>query len=148
MMCGRVLPPADDCPKCGCVHLTSNDVELHVPCGHGCSGDVNIDEVFKPLFNYTDGLKDLVRLLLRLNHNEKWRASDVLDKFWPRYENWTATTEDGRLHRDIYDDIWFRQQNQERFLRSQSQLDAVDPVVRDADEDMVEIPVDDSVMVV
>ncbi|KAK3902274.1 hypothetical protein C8A05DRAFT_34025 [Staphylotrichum tortipilum] len=148
MMCGYPLPPAEECPECGCVHLTSNDVAGHTPCEHDCVGDVNIDEVFKPLFNYTDGLKEFVMLLLRLNRSDEWRASIVMDIVWPRYEHWTATTEDGQLHRDIYDDIWFRQQNQERLLKSQHRVGVEERMVSDQDEDMVEIPVDDSVLVV
>lgn len=145
MMCGRAIPPAEECPDCGCIHLFSEDMHDHTACEHDCVGDVNIDEVFKPLFNYTDGLKEFVRMLLRLNRSE-WRASNLLDEAWPRYENWTASTEDGRLHRDIYDDIWFRQQNQERFLKSQHRRDVEDGLV--GDEDMVDIPVDDGVLVV
>ena len=114
MMCGAELPPAEECADCGCVHITSNDADADVPCAHDCVGDVNVDEVFKPLFNYTADLKHLVSLLLRLNRNDEWWASAVLDIAWPGFENWAANTEDGRMHRDVFDDVWFRQQNQAR----------------------------------
>ena len=117
MMCGRELPAAEECADCGCVHMTSNYADAS-PCEHDCVvGDVNIDEVLKPLFNYTNDLKHLVALLLRLNRNSEWWASTVLDMAWPGFENWAANTEDGRMHRDIFDDLWFRRQNQARLDR-------------------------------
>jgi hypothetical protein len=111
-MCARPLPPADECPECGCVHLTSNDAEEYTPCEHDCVRDVNIEQVFKPLFNYTADLKHLVVLMLRLNHNDQWYASTVLDYAWSGFEHWAARTDDGKLYRDVFDDIWFRRQNQ------------------------------------
>ncbi len=118
MMCGVELPPVEECADCGCVHITSNDPDAEgrreSPCSHDCVGDVNVDEVFKPLFNYTADLKHLAMLLLRLNRNDEWWASAVLDIAWPGFENWAANTEDGRMHRDVFDDMWFRQQNQAR----------------------------------
>ncbi|KAH6617052.1 hypothetical protein F5144DRAFT_596146 [Chaetomium tenue] len=117
MMCGRELPPTEECPNCECVHLTSNDSRAYVPCPHDCIGDVNINTVFDPLFNYTTGLKNLVTLLLRLNRNDEWAASDVLNTSWPGFEYWAANTEDGKLYRDIFDDIWLRKQNQSRLKK-------------------------------
>ncbi len=125
MMVGRAFPPGEECAACGCVHLTSNDAPEYTPCDHECAGDVNIDEVFKPLANYTHDLKDLVTLLLRLNRNDEWRASAMLDIAWGGYENWTASTDDGRSHRDIYDDIWFRKQN-ERRMKKKRELEGGD----------------------
>lgn len=123
MMVSRPLPPMEECDRCGCVHLTSNDAAGYTPCRHKCWPDVNIDEVFKPLTSYTQDLKALVTLLLRLNRNDEWRASAVLDIAWGGYESWAANTEDGRLHRDIYDDIWFRKQNERRTRKRQLEED-------------------------
>lgn len=118
MMCGRGLPSAEECPNCGCVHLTSNDATEYTPCTHDCVGDVNINTVFDPLFNYTAGLKNLITLLLRLDRNEVWAASDVLNTTaWPGFEYWAANTDDGQLYRDIFDDIWLRKQNQSRLKK-------------------------------
>ncbi|EAQ84902.1 hypothetical protein CHGG_08916 [Chaetomium globosum CBS 148.51] len=117
MMCGRELPPTEECPRCDCVHLTSSDSRAYIPCPHDCVGDVNINTVLDPLFNYTTGLKNLVTLLLRLNRNDEWAASDVLNTSWPGFEYWAANTEDGKLYRDIFDDIWLRKQNQSRLKK-------------------------------
>lgn len=140
MMCGRPLPAPEECPRCRCFHLTSNDAAEQVPCPHACVGDVNIDEVFKPLTNYTDDLKDLVSLLLRLHRSDEWWASSVLDIAWGGYENWAATTEDGMLHRDIFDDMWFRRQNQARMGGRQQEMDE--------EEDAMELDGGASVLVV
>jgi hypothetical protein len=115
MMCGQTLPSADECKACGCVHLITNSAGHGRACNHYCVEDVNIDTVFKPLFNYTADLKRLAALLLRLDGSHEWWASDVLDIAWPGFENWTANTEDGRLYRDVSDDIKFREQNQAKF---------------------------------
>jgi hypothetical protein len=116
MMCGRDLPAAEECGDCGCVHVGSSEAE-GAACSHDCVGDVNIDEVLKPLFNYTADLKHVVMLLLRLNRNDEWWASAVLDLAWPGFENWAANTEDGRMHRDVFDDLWLRHENQARLDR-------------------------------
>ncbi|KAK4153086.1 hypothetical protein C8A00DRAFT_15676, partial [Chaetomidium leptoderma] len=136
MMVGRPLAPPEECGDCGCVHITCDEDDEHIPCDHDCVGDVNIDEVFKPLFNYTADLKHLVILLLRLNRNDEWWASTVLDFAWPGFENWAANTEDGRLYRDIFDDIWFRKQNQARYTKRRREAE---------EEDVMEV--DDSVLV-
>ncbi|KAK4100503.1 hypothetical protein N658DRAFT_97010 [Parathielavia hyrcaniae] len=117
MMCGRPLPPADECPECACVHITANDAEEYTPCDHDCVKDVNIQEVFKPLFQYTADLKELVMHLLRLNRADNWYASTLLDYAWPGFENWAAKTEDGRLYRDTFDNIWLRKQNLSRLRK-------------------------------
>lgn len=117
MMIGRVLPPVEECDECGCIHITSNDAKGHEACNHDCVADVNIDEVFKPLIIYTAKLKELVALLLRLYRTDEWRASDALDKAWEGFEHWAANTDDGRLYRDIFDDVWFRRQNQSRLRK-------------------------------
>ncbi|KAK4044312.1 hypothetical protein C8A01DRAFT_31629 [Parachaetomium inaequale] len=122
MMCGRELPPAEECPDCGCVHITSNDAARHNPCRHDCVKDINIDIVFAPLLNYTAELKLLVMLLLRLNRNDEWTASAVLDHAWPGFQVWATHTEDGRLYRDIFDDMWFRKQNQARFKKRRREV--------------------------
>ncbi|KAK4126874.1 hypothetical protein N657DRAFT_687264 [Parathielavia appendiculata] len=117
MMCGRPLPPADECSECGCVHITANDAEESTPCDHDCVGDVNIQKVFEPLFQYTAGLKELVMHLLRLNYADNWYASTVLDHAWAGFESWAAKTEDGRLYRDTFDNIWLRRQNLTRLKK-------------------------------
>ncbi|KAL2162228.1 hypothetical protein VTH06DRAFT_7141 [Thermothelomyces fergusii] len=115
MMSGRELPPAEECPDCGCFHIsTDDDVGEHDPCEHACVADVNVDSVLQALSNYTQGLKHVVVLLLRLNRDGEWSASNVLDMAWPAYEKWLANTEDGRIYRDIFDDLWFRRQNEIR----------------------------------
>jgi hypothetical protein len=145
MMTGRELPPAEECPNCGCVHITSNDAARHSPCKHDCVKDVNIDIVFAPLPNYTAELKLLVMLLLRLNRNDEWTASVVLDHAWPGYVVWATHTEDGRLHRDIFDDIWFRKQNQARFKKRRREvMEAED----EEDEQWDDMALDDDVLVV
>jgi hypothetical protein len=105
MMCGRELPPAEECDDCGCVHLSSNDDEQYTPCNHDCVGDVNIDEAFAPLFNYKADVKHLVMLLLRLNRNDQWWASDVLDIAWEGFMTWMTNTEDGQQYRDVFDGL-------------------------------------------
>lgn len=119
MMSGQELPPAEECPDCGCVHITSDDVDKHSPCKHVCVADVNVDSVFKALSGYTLGLKRMVGLLLRLNRDDERSASEVLDMAWPAYEEWIANTEDGRIYRDIFDDLWFRWRNQSRLKKRQ-----------------------------
>lgn len=123
MMCGRELPRSEECTSCGCIHIISRDAVGHKPCTHACVGDVYIDKVFQPLTSYTNDLKDLVALLLRLNRNDEWRASTALNIAWEGYENWTANTEDGMLHRDIFDDIWFRKQNETRMRKRQREAE-------------------------
>jgi hypothetical protein len=143
MMCSRELSPAEDCPNCGCIHITSNDAAEYTPCPHECVGDVNIDTVFDPLFNYTAGLKKFVSLLLRLNRNDDWSASDVLNTAWPGYENWAENSEDGQLYRDIFDDIWLRKHNQSRYKKRRRVEDEEEEEV---EEDAMEL--DDNVLVV
>ncbi|KAK3303256.1 uncharacterized protein B0T15DRAFT_539642 [Chaetomium strumarium] len=130
MMVGRALPTVEECADCGCFHITSNDAAEYNPCHDNCVGDVNIDEVFKPLAGYTAYLKALVTLLLRLNRRDEWRASDALNTAWQGFENWAANTDDGRRYRDIFDDIWFRKQNHARLKKrrreTQEDADAMD----------------------
>ena len=81
MMCGQTLPSADECKACGCVHLITNSAGHGRACNHYCVEDVNIDTVFKPLFNYTADLKRLAALLLRRDGSHEWWASDVVHRF-------------------------------------------------------------------
>ncbi|KAL2187241.1 hypothetical protein L209DRAFT_742592 [Thermothelomyces heterothallicus CBS 203.75] len=123
MMSGRELPPAEECPDCGCFHITGDDAAEYNPCEHACVKDVNVDSVLQALSNYTRGLKGVVMLLLRLNRNDEWSASNVLDMAWPAYEEWAANTEDGRIYRDIFDDLRFRRQNQIRLKNRRRRAD-------------------------
>lgn len=143
MMCGRELPPTEECPRCDCVHLTSSDSRAYIPCPHDCVGDVNINTVLDPLFNYTTGLKNLVTLLLRLNRNDEWAASDVLNTSWPGFEYWAANTEDGKLYRDIFDDIWLRKQNQSR-LKKRRRVEEEE----EEEEEFDGMDLDDNVLVI
>jgi hypothetical protein len=134
MMVGRPLPTVEECASCGCFHITSNDVAEYTPCHDNCGvGDVNIDEVFKPLTGYTVYLKALVSLLLRLNRRDEWRASDALNIAWQGFENWAANTDDGRQYRDVFDDIWFRKQNEARLKKRHREPE------EEADADAMEV---------
>lgn len=140
MMYGRALPSADECPHCECIHHIDNKVPLEERClYHGCPvPDFNRDEDIDHLTSYTAGLKDLVRLLLQLNRSDELRASTVLDVAWTGFESWAANTEDGRLYRDIFNDIWFRKQNEIRFRKRH----------RDSEEEADFMHVDGDVLVV
>ena len=147
MMLGRELPPAEECLSCGCVHITSTDAAEYIPCTHDCVGDVNIDTVFDPLFNYSDGLKKVVTLLLRLNRNDEWAASDVLNTAWPGFEYWAENTEDGQLYRDIFDDIWLRKQNQSR-LKKRRRVEEEEEEEERGEEELEGMDLDDNVLVI
>jgi hypothetical protein len=137
MMCGRALPPAEECPSCGCIHVTNNDAAEYTVCDHDCFEDVNTDEVFAPLASYTAGLKHLASLLLRLNRSDEWRASAVLDLAWVGFEHWAANTEDGRSYRDIFDDIWFRKQNLARLKKRHREAEEEEADLMEIDGDVL-----------
>ncbi|AEO64331.1 uncharacterized protein THITE_2142258 [Thermothielavioides terrestris NRRL 8126] len=137
MMCGRPLPPSEECPNCGCIHVTNNDAAEYSVCDHDCVEDVNTDEVFGPLASYTAGLKHLASLLLRLNRSEEWRASAVLDLAWVGFEHWAANTEDGRSYRDIFDDIWFRKQNLARLKKRHREAEKEEADLMEIDGDVL-----------
>ncbi|KAH6617831.1 hypothetical protein B0J18DRAFT_482783 [Chaetomium sp. MPI-SDFR-AT-0129] len=119
MMLGRELPQPEDCDTCGCIHITSNTKPNPNPstrCRHSsCAGkDINIDVVFAPLLAYTPGLKRLATMLLQAERGDGWWASEALNTAWDEFERWAEDTEDGRVYRDVFDDIWLRRQNQVR----------------------------------
>ncbi|KAK4145206.1 uncharacterized protein C8A04DRAFT_10771 [Dichotomopilus funicola] len=120
MMLGRELPQPEDCDTCGCIHVTSNTKPnpqaTTTRCRHAsCAGkDINIDVVFAPLLAYTPGLKRLATMLLQAERGDGWWASEALNTAWDGFERWAEDTEDGRAYRDVFDDIWFRRQNQVR----------------------------------
>lgn len=118
MMVSRELPADKECYICGCRHITDNLDAGHTACQHDCDEDVNLNEVFSALDCYTEELRALVTKLLRSNRTDA-RASDALDFAWSGFEKWTANTDDGRLYRDIFDDIWFRRQNLARIEKRQ-----------------------------
>ncbi|KAK0709484.1 hypothetical protein B0T26DRAFT_611431, partial [Lasiosphaeria miniovina] len=130
MMRGKALPAAEECVLCGCNHVIDPAAATNRPrCPHTCLEDVDIDQVFEPLRQqqqqrpvgrrYSAGLCNLLHLLLCLNRSGDVHASHVLDSFWSDYAWWADNTADGRLHRDLFDDIWFRKQNARRHRAEQ-----------------------------
>ncbi|KXX75022.1 hypothetical protein MMYC01_209320 [Madurella mycetomatis] len=85
MMCGRQLPPAEECISCGCRHITHSDDPEPTACPHTCFEDVNTNEIFTSLSCYTQELKGVVIILLRANRTEL-TANEMLDLAWSGFE--------------------------------------------------------------
>ncbi|KAK0641063.1 hypothetical protein B0T16DRAFT_461172 [Cercophora newfieldiana] len=101
-----------ECFDCGCNHLTMKSDEGYEPCPHGCSFlDVDVDTVFEPLTDYTEELKRMVVWMLKSKWDENARASTMMIAAWSGFESWAAGTPEGRLYRDLFDDIWWRMRN-------------------------------------
>ncbi|KAK4172690.1 hypothetical protein QBC36DRAFT_247025 [Triangularia setosa] len=124
MMMGKKLPDPEECDVCKRVHVykgpedDDDDEAKKIPgCPHGCPRD---DADVRRCFNdtgYTPGLKHVVVTLLKMNREVSWTASDAMNTAWKGYETWTRTTDDGAVYRDIYEDILFRRQNEDRIKR-------------------------------
>ncbi|VBB79891.1 Putative protein of unknown function [Podospora comata] len=121
MMMGTQMVNPEECPVkgCGCIHLfdgpeKDEEAEKLPGCTDGCPRpDTDIRRCFNNT-GYTTELKQVVGALLRCNREVTWSASEAMEAAWKGYETWTRTTEDGQAYRDIYEDILFRRQNQER----------------------------------
>ncbi|KAK0704145.1 hypothetical protein B0T21DRAFT_260219, partial [Apiosordaria backusii] len=118
MMLGKKLVNPEECDICGCVHVyegpeDEKQAEKLTLCEHLCYEDIDIRRCFDDT-SYTHGLKHVVGALLRMNREVTWTASEAMDTAWKGYETWTRTTDDGAVYRDIYEDILFRRQNEER----------------------------------
>ncbi|KAK4217243.1 hypothetical protein QBC37DRAFT_277584 [Rhypophila decipiens] len=126
MMTNLELPPGDECPSCGCSHLrfdpprkkkgslgnlpdlTSTDGP---PCPHECEDkDVNIFSVLLDVgAGYSPGLRSRVmEMLLGFQREVKGAAGNLLAVAWPEYLAW-CKTEEGALHKDLWDDVWARE---------------------------------------
>jgi len=120
MMTGKPIPGSwesrgEDCDKCGCNHLLfSKNRDLGWHCPHECFTTEFVDRNIEMAVEYTQALRELVTSLLEKKRNSELRASQVLETAWKGYEEWMERTQDGKLHRDLFDDIWLRMRNQER----------------------------------
>ncbi|KAL2266067.1 hypothetical protein VTJ83DRAFT_5419 [Remersonia thermophila] len=131
MMFGAELPPAEECPGCGCVHVRTDKTNRNLaPCPHGCVGDVDVQDIQKAT-GYSVPLRLLAQMLLRRNRDDGVHAAQVLDAAWPGYLSWVSRTADGRLYRDEYDDMWLRQQNKTRLDKQMQEEDPREPTQLD-----------------
>lgn len=104
----------EECDNCGCNHLRFRDMGPPWVCPHECFPSVFVDMKIAATVDYTEPLRELVTSLLRKKRNSQLRASQVLETAWKGYEEWMVHTQDGQLHRDVFDDLWLRMRNQER----------------------------------
>ncbi|KAL1837457.1 hypothetical protein VTJ49DRAFT_3756 [Mycothermus thermophilus] len=132
MMFGTELPPAEECPGCECVHVRTEKMGYDLPsCPHDCVGDVDIQEIQKAT-EYSVPLRILAKALLLRNRDDTVYASQILDAAWSGYLSWVNRTADGRLYRDEYDDMWFRQQNKVRFDKRRREEEHGEPMQVDS----------------
>lgn len=89
-----------DLCQCGCFHINPA-----LPgCQCSCSlGDVYLDNV-QLGSKYSDGLREVVIGLIRLNRENSARAYTCFEKAWPLYRRWRQTAAGGS-HFDHYDDL-------------------------------------------
>ncbi|KAK4454156.1 hypothetical protein QBC34DRAFT_394414 [Podospora aff. communis PSN243] len=116
MVTGRPLPgvagrQGQECLICGNNHITTNNDHEYVPGPVNCFPDVNLDTVFLPLAGYTDKLKSVIKEMLLSKWDEGARASMFLGAAFNGYKEWRIKTFAGRLHKDVYDDMWHRKRN-------------------------------------
>ncbi|KAK0708137.1 hypothetical protein B0H67DRAFT_648231 [Lasiosphaeris hirsuta] len=111
---GYLSGQGQECLRCGCNHLTCNHDRGYKPCPHACWSDLNIDEALEPLTDYSGKLRVLVGQMLKMKWESVWRTSDWMHNAWVGFEDWAENWGDGRLYRDLYDDMLWRQQNAEK----------------------------------
>ena len=123
MMTGTPPPQSEECsqPGCTCVHfkrVLPDKTEKDTHCPHNCAvKDFYLTEYLESLTDYTEGLRTTLYRMLLVQRDDQFdlvRASAMLDQAWHDYIYWTEETEDGRLYRDTYDDMWIRELNQHR----------------------------------
>jgi hypothetical protein len=116
MVTGRPLPgvagrQGQECLICGNNHITTNNDHEYVPGPVNCFPDVNLDTAFVPLAGYTDKLKSVIKEMLLSKWDEDARASMFLSAAFNGYKEWRIKTYAGRMHKDVYDDMWHRKRN-------------------------------------
>lgn len=76
--------------------------------------------------SYSDGLISMVRWLLSSHRGECLRAEDLTSSVYSQarrvYLVWKKGTPDGKLHRDLVDDGWRRQVNDDERIRADQEL--------------------------
>jgi serine/threonine protein kinase len=107
MMTGQMLPDPEECDLCGCWHLDSTTGK----CYHVCTPDVDVEAALGELTDYTPELRELVKQLLCQNRKDEELASHFFNESRPLYQTWKQQTADGRLCKDILDDLAERQRN-------------------------------------
>ncbi|KAM7202491.1 hypothetical protein V8F33_002711 [Rhypophila sp. PSN 637] len=126
MMTNLELPAGDECPSCRCFHLRFDPPKKKKglrgdmpdllssdgpPCPHECEDkDVNVFSVFLDVgTGYSPGLRSRVmEMLLGFQREVKGAAGNLLAVAWPEYLAW-CKTEEGALHKDLWDDVWARE---------------------------------------
>lgn len=75
---------------------------------------------------YSDGLKSMVRWLLSSYRGTCVRPEDLTSSVYFEarrvYLRWKESTGDGKLHRDLLDDGWQRQVNDDERIRADQEL--------------------------
>ncbi|KAK3995314.1 kinase-like domain-containing protein [Cladorrhinum sp. PSN332] len=132
MMFGLPPPAPEECRGGGCSswhwYRRSEEVQTtpHVQSNSRCVGDHDL-ESFADHLNYSTELKNLLKALMAMNRKITPLASTLLDQAWTGYQLWASGTDAGRLYRDVYDDIWFRRNNEWRMVRKQHATLGVPP---------------------
>jgi len=128
MMTSHILPDAEECNLCECRHLDPSTPA----CKHGCHFDIDLGK--DPLGSYTDytqGLREVVELLLAQNRADKEAASELVDWVEDKFTEWRHTTPDGLIYVDLMDDIRVREEN----LRKKREAAIVSAAMAAAAED-------------
>ncbi|KAK4162877.1 kinase-like domain-containing protein [Cladorrhinum sp. PSN259] len=148
MMFGMPPPAAEECRGGGCHawhwyrRSLENKAVPHRQSNPLCMGDHDLDS-FPDHLNYSGELKSLLKMLMGMNRKPRPLASEILDGAWRGYTLWADNSEAGKLYRDVYDDMWFRRNNELRMVRKQARQlgaapDVVEPVtVENQDVDML-----------
>ncbi|KAK4224208.1 kinase-like domain-containing protein [Podospora fimiseda] len=123
MMFGLPPPAPEECKGASCNSwhwYNSKDAPPNTPyvqSNTNCVGDHDL-QTFCDHLDYSKELK-LVAKTLMCMYRRTTLTSEIMDGAWRAYSSWVTSTEEGKLYRDVYDDIWFRRNNEWRIKRKQ-----------------------------
>ncbi|OIW25240.1 hypothetical protein CONLIGDRAFT_685099 [Coniochaeta ligniaria NRRL 30616] len=109
MMDGNRLD-IEACRRCGCFHIDPEPPGCICECS---VKDVYLDQSLKET-KYSDGLREVVIDLIRLNRENSARAYTCYEKAWGLYRKWKDLTAEGQAHFDHYDDLVARKLAEKR----------------------------------
>ncbi len=109
MMEGNRLE-VDVCRGCGCFHVDAEPPGCECLCPFD---DVHMDRSFLKT-KYSDGLREVVIGLIRLNRDNSARAYMCYEEAWELYRKWKDMTTEGQAHFDHYDDLVARKMAEKR----------------------------------
>ncbi|KAM7207314.1 hypothetical protein V8F20_002376 [Naviculisporaceae sp. PSN 640] len=141
MMTGKILPSPEKCTECdGCKHISFQDEPPPPPsesCLHKCAiQTINIPSTLNSLDAYTLGLKQLVSNLLYANRSMyKFLTSRMLNTHWPSYIWWCENMDEGKRHRDLFDDLWAREKMRSRRMRKRVLIAEEEEEQEEGDDD-------------